>query len=492
MNNKRAIYLLVVFGVMFLTLIGYLTYIEIFYAREYTESIYNPRNYELDRKIVRGSIYDKNGTELAFSEKITEEHKEIIDGTESIQTINRIVRRYPYNELYSHVIGYISDDYSSRSMIEAEYNSELLESGIMSKITDELQYGEKRGKDIFLTIDHNIQKIASDAMGNYNGAIIAMNPKSGEIIAMVSKPGFNPDPNKLDIDKLEDGALYSRATQVPYPPGSTYKIITSVAMIENGFSDEIYNDNNGKFIIKSSDGNPKNDYVCRNAGGSVYGQTTLESGFKYSSNVYFANAGSVMKTDVLQKTAEKFLFNKDINKELGFDLPIANSHFQEGSMTEAERAMASIGQGQTEATALHIALIGATIANNGVMPRPYLISKIGAENKLPFTNPGKKIISVETANKIKDMMLDVVKSGTGTAATIAGIDVCGKTGTSENTVTDKGGSDSGKTHAMFVGFAPYDNPEIAVCVVMEYAGYGGSKAAPAAKKVMEAYLSARQ
>jgi len=492
MNNKRAIYLLVVFGVMFLTLIGYLTYIEIFYAKEYTESIYNPRNYELDRKIVRGSIYDVNGVELAYSEKITENKTEIIDGIEQSQTIEKIERRYPYNELYSHLIGYVSSDYSNRTMIEQAYNAELLESGIMSKITDELQYGEKRGKDVYLTIDHNIQKIASDAMGNYDGSVVALNPKTGEIIAMVSKPGFNPNPSEVNIDELEDGALYSRAIQIPYPPGSTYKILTSVAMLENGMADEVYNDTNGRFTIKSSDGNPKNDYVCRNAGGSVYGQTSLESGFTKSSNVYFAYAGSVMDTSVLQETAEKFLFNKDINKELGFDLPIANSHFQTGKMTPAEKAMASIGQGETEATPLHIALVGATIANNGIMPRPYLVSKVGIDSKIPLTNPGKEIISPETAQKIKDMMAEVVKSGTGTAALINGVTVCGKTGTSENSVTAKGGKDSGKTHAMFVGFAPYDDPEIVVCVVMEYAGYGGSKAAPVAKKVIESYLFSNQ
>ncbi|MBR2404306.1 MAG: hypothetical protein IKA95_01455, partial [Clostridia bacterium] len=168
MNNKRAIYLLVVFGLLFLTLIGYITYLEIFYAEQFTESAYNPRNYELDRKVIRGSVYDRNGTELAYSEKITEEKSEIIDGTEKKWTEEKIVRRYPFDNLYAHVVGYVSQDYSSRTLIEKEYNSELTESDILSKISGEMKYGDIKGKDVHLTIDHELQKAAYQAMGSYD------------------------------------------------------------------------------------------------------------------------------------------------------------------------------------------------------------------------------------------------------------------------------------------------------------------------------------
>lgn len=491
MNRKRAIYLLVVFGIIFLTLIGYLTYLEIFHADEYTKSVYNPRNYELDRKVIRGSVYDRNGVELAYSEKITEEKTEMVNGKQNTWYEDKIVRKYPYDGMYAHVVGYVTSDYSSRTLIENAYNSDLLESDILSNIVDEVKYGEKHGKDITLTIDHELQQCAYDAMGNYNGAIVALNPKSGEILAMVSKPDFNPNPGKLVLDELEDTSLFARAIQMPYPPGSTYKIVTAASVIENGLEQEVYNDTTGKFVVKSADGNPKNDYTCQNVNAKAYGSTNLETGFRLSSNVYFSYMGSKLGTDNIQSMAQKFLVNKDINKELGFDLKIEKSSFQTGEMTEAERAMSSIGQGQTELTPLHIALVGATIANNGVMPRPYLVSKVGIENKIPADNPGKQIIDSTTAAKIKDMMLSVVESGTGTAAQISGINVCGKTGTSENSETAKGGASANKTHALFVGFAPYENPEIAVCVVMEYAGFGGTTAAQAAKKVMEKHLTSK-
>ena len=489
MSNKRAIYLLVVFGVMFLTLIGYLTYLEIFYAPEYTQSVYNPRNYELDRKVIRGSVFDRNGTELAYSEKITEEKSETVNGSRRNWTEEKIVRRYPFDNLYSHVIGYVTDDYSSRTLIENQYNADLIESGLLSKIADEVKSGEKKGKDIYLTIDHELQKTASDALGNHDGAIVAMNPKTGEILAMVSKPDFNPNPGKLKLDELENTALFSRAIQMPYPPGSTYKIVTAVSAIENGLINETYNDTTGRFVIKSADGKAENDFSCQNVNRKAYGETSLESGFRVSSNVYFSYIGAKLETSQIQNTASKFLLNQNIQKELGFDLPIKSSTFQTGKMTEAERAIASIGQGQTEMTPLHMALMASSIANNGFMPRPYLVSKVGADGKIPSNNPGKQIISASVASKIKDMMLDVVKNGTGTSAQISGIEVCGKTGTSENNVTAKGGADSAKTHALFVGFAPYDNPEIAVCVVVEYAGFGSTYAAPAARKVMQKYFN---
>jgi len=251
MNNKRAIYMLIVFGILFLTLIGYLTYIEIFHASEYRQSAYNPRNYEIEKSILRGSIYDRNATLLAYSEKIAEEKTEIVNGTEQKITEERFVRRYPFNNLYSHVIGYVSSDYSNRTLIENKYNEDLLEENMFSKFSGET----KKGKDIFITIDHELQKEADAAMGSFKGAVVALNPKNGEILAMVSKPDFNPNYDMIDFDSLEDTALFSRAVQMTYPPGSTYKIITAASAIANGLEDEVYEDTSGTYVIKSDDDN---------------------------------------------------------------------------------------------------------------------------------------------------------------------------------------------------------------------------------------------
>ncbi len=489
MNNKRAIYLLVVFGILFLTLIGYLTYLEIFHGEEYRESAYNPRNYEIEKNVLRGSIYDRNSVLLAYSEKTTIEKEETVNGNTQIVKQNKFVRQYPYKNLYSHVIGYVSDDYSNRTLLENAYNADLIDEGLISKISREIKNKETKGKDIYLTIDHELQKVANSALGNRKGAVIAMNPKTGEILAMVSKPDFDPSKDTIDIDSLEDTALYSRAIQMTYPPGSVYKIITSVAGIENGLEDEIYEDTDGVYVIESKDGNEKNDFRCQNVNKKAYGTTNLDSAFTVSSNVYFCHIGSTLSTSNVQDTASKFLFNKDIKKELGFDLPVTKSQFQKGKMTEAERAIASIGQGQTEMTPLHMALMASAIANDGVMPEPYIVSKVGISERVGKLNSGIRVTTSETSNKIKDMMLSCVESGTGTAAKITGVKVCGKTGSSENSVTAKGGADSNKTHAVFVGFAPYDDPEICVCVVIEHAGYGGTYAAPVARQVMNKYIN---
>jgi len=485
MNNKRAIYMLIVFGILFLTLIGYLTYIEIFHASEYRQSAYNPRNYEIEKSILRGSIYDRNATLLAYSEKIAEEKTEIVNGTEQKITEERFVRRYPFNNLYSHVIGYVSSDYSNRTLIENKYNEDLLEENMFSKFSGET----KKGKDIFITIDHELQKEADAAMGSFKGAVVALNPKNGEILAMVSKPDFNPNYDMIDFDSLEDTALFSRAVQMTYPPGSTYKIITAASAIANGLEDEVYEDTSGTYVIKSDDDNEENDFVCQNVNKKPYHTTTLKSALEVSSNVYFCHIGASLSTKQVQKTASDFLLGKDLNKELGFDLKIKNSHFQKGNMTPAERAISSIGQGETEMTPLHLALAGATIANDGIMPKPSLIAKVGNSQKSSSSIEGVRIISEDVALKIKDMMLGVVETGTGTAAKISGVNVCGKTGSSENSLTAQGGADSDKTHALFVGFAPYENPQIAVCVVLEHAGYGGTYAAPIARKVMQIYLN---
>ena len=477
MNNKRAMYILLVFCVMFITLIGYITYIEVEFGDEYISSVYNARNSAKDSAVIRGSIYDRNMKKLAYSE----------------ESNGRLLRKYPYNNMYSHVVGYVTDDYSSRTLIEKEFNSHLLGESGMNKLynfSNKLTSKKIKGNDVILTIDHEMQSVADRAMGNFNGSIVALKVKTGEVLAMVSKPDFNPNPEifKAQYDNLKDSTLYTRAIGVLYPPGSTFKTVTSASIIENGLEDETYEDLNGEFVIKSADGKSDNDYTCANEDAKhAYGMTDLKKAFTVSSNVYYAYMGTKLTSNQIQSTARKFLFNKNID----FDLPVKDSHFQKGRLTEAQRAISVIGQGQTEATPLHLALIAATIANDGKMPKPYIVSSVKSgfisEYKANKSSLGQ-IIPKEDAKKIKDMMLEVVNSGTGKAAAIDGIEVCGKTGTSENPLTASGGENSKKTHALFIGFAPYENPEIAVCVVMEHAGFGGTYAAPAAKKVMEKYF----
>lgn len=468
MNNKRIIYMLSFFSALFLGLIGYLTYTTIINTDEYVQSSYNTRNSAQETKIRRGTIYDRNGVELAYSE--ADEN-------------GRYHRVYPFDNLYSHVIGYSSSQYG-KSLLEKKQNQHLLGKSDMAQIfsLDRLfDNGVSEGNDLTLTIDHNLQRKAHSLMKKYKGALVAMNPKTGEILAMVSMPDFNPNSDSLEknwseLNTDDNSPFLTRATMGLYPPGSTYKVVTSAIILEAGMENEIVKDESGNISIGSRN--------ISNSGGSVYGDTNLMKGFTKSSNVYFASMGADIDDKVHKDMAERFL----LNSKTGFDFQYSMSKFDTGSMGALDCAVASIGQGKTLVTPLHLALICSTIANGGVMQKPYIVSEVNKNgNVISHTKTSELAhpIKFSTANDIKDMMLETVKSGTGTRAAISGIEVCGKTGTSEN---ENSINDESKTHAVFIGFAPYDDPEIAVSVILEQAGFGGSVAAPIARDVMKEYF----
>jgi len=459
--------MLILMSAMFLTLIIYLTATDLYYRDEYTSSNYNTRNAIREKNIVRGTIYDRNGVVLAES-------------TESDGTTKRV---YPYSNLYSHVIGYSSSTYG-KSLIESSFNSELTGADYItvSNIKSILSGERRHGKNLTLTIDHELQKRADNLMNRYIGSVVAMNPKTGEILAMVSKPDFNPDESYLsenwsNLSDNENSPFLTRATMGLYPPGSTFKVLTTAAMLENGMSEKTVNDETGYIEI--------GDKKISNAGKAIYGDTNLETGFKKSSNVYFSTSAIELKDDMLRQTAENFMFNKNIN----FKFPSSKSKFTTSKMSDGERAITGIGQGKTLVTPLHLAMIASTIANDGKMVKPYIVADSfqgGFSPVNPKANILKNSLSPEYANEIKRLMSEAVKSGTATSAQIPGIEVCGKTGTAEN---EKTFDDPNKTHAVFIGFAPYDNPQIAVSVVLEYAGSsGGTIAAPIAREIMKKFF----
>ena len=468
MNNKKITHMLILMSSMFMALIIYLTVTDLYYRDEYTSSNFNTRNAVRETNTLRGTVFDRNGTKLAFTSET--------DGV--------LKRDYPYGNLYSHVIGYSSSTYG-KSLVEAAYNNELLGKSdfiSVSNIKNMISGEKKHGKNITLTIDHELQKRANALMGRYNGSVVALSPKTGEILAMVSKPDFNPDEDYLSknwetLSDNENSPFLTRATMGLYPPGSTFKVLTTASMLDNGMENHVVDDSKGFINIGDKD--------ISNAGKVYYGNTDLALGFKKSSNVFFADASMKMNSEMLQNTAESFMFNKKIS----IKFPYNKSKFNFGKMSEAERAVTGIGQGKTLVTPLHLALIAGAVANDGKMMKPHIVADVFSGD---FRTPSVKksvmneCISFEHANEIKNLMAESVKSGTGTYAQIYGIEVCGKTGTAEN---EKTSDDPGKTHAVFIGFAPKDNPEIAVSVVLEYAGSsGGAIAAPVAREVMKKFF----
>ena len=454
--NKRIIRVLVVVCLMFLSLVTYLLYFNMFEAEKVANNPYNKRQWEDEKFVKRGNIYDRDGVLLAET---------VVDGESR-------TRRYPKGRLYSHVIGYYSRTYG-KSQLEMSYDKELLGQGDISISFNEL----RSGYDLNLTIDDDLQSYAYKQLSNRNGAVVAIEPSTGKILAMVSYPDFEPDAESLEknwnaIVEREDSPLLARATQGLYAPGSTYKIVTAAAAYETGRTNEVFQDT-GKF--------EQGGLSVENYGGKAYGEIDLKRGFEVSSNFVFCTLGYEMGTEKVMEEAEKF----GINKSFDFDVVLSESRIQYKKMNTEDAALVSIGQGQLLMTPLHVAMLGAAIANNGKMMKPYLVDSITSASGLTLGTTKPTVlydaVSADCAEYIDGLMRGVVANGTGTSSQISGVTVAGKTGTAEN--------ETERDHAWFVGYAPAENPQIAVAVLLEYDGNaGGAAAGPIAKNVIKRYL----
>lgn len=456
-ENRRIIIVLVVFCLMFISLIAYISYFQIFKAEVVKNNSYNKRLWINEESTLRGTIYDRNGKVLVYSEKKDDLYQ----------------RYYLYGSLYSHVIGYSYREYG-KAGIELQYNNVLLGINENTAINEIINIVSPTsvGNSLKLTIDHELQSKARSLLKGKKGSIVVLNPVNGEVYAMVSLPDF--DASKLrenwqEISENANSPLINRATQGLYPPGSTFKIITTIAAMNSKNIDKHY-ECSGSTVI---DGYKFKDYQEK-----AHGDIDLKLALVKSCNTYFTDKAVEIGKENLGNVADKFMFNKNIP----FDLPTSTSTFPyKDKLGKTEVAASGIGQGKVLATPLNMALVASGIANGGEIVKPILVKEI-------ITNKDKiiKTNSIETlsygtdpitASEIKDMMVEVVHSGTGTNARLKNIKVAGKTGTAENP--------SGKSHAWFVGFAPADNPKVAVAVVLEEEGStGGKSAAPIARDII--------
>lgn len=456
-EHKRMIRVFTAMCTLFVVLIVYLSYFQVFTASTIKDSSYNKRLWIDEENILRGMILDRNGKILAYSEK----------------TEDSSVRHYNYGSLYSHIIGYSYREYG-KAGLEAEYNNELLnliDSSTFKEIKKIIEPNSE-GNSLKLTLDHGLQEMANSLLQGKKGAIVVMNPQTGEVYAMVSQPTFNSSTLREDwknIVENPDSPFINRATNGLYAPGSTFKVVTALASLETPNVETKY-DCSGSIKV---DG-----YELRDYGGKAHGSVDLKEALVKSCNSYFAQMGLQVGKDKMGEVSEKFM----LNNKIPFDLPVKNSSFpyKEG-MGKTDLAAASIGQGKVLVTPLNMALIASAIGNGGNMVKPILVKEIisskGNVIKTNYTETLSIVTNGLVANELKDMMTEVVTRGTGTNASIKNIKVAGKTGTAENA--------SGKTHAWFIGFAPADNPKVAISVVLEEDGTtGGKTAAPIARKLM--------
>lgn len=457
MNNerKRIIILLTALCMGFIFLIVYLSYFQIFKAEDIRDNSYNKRLWINEDNIMRGSIFDRNGEILVYSEKKQEK-------------VNRI---YKYDNLYSHVIGYSLKDYG-KSGLERKHNSYLVNANENTAINELINLINPTGvgNNLHLTIDHKLQEKTRELMAGKKGSAIAMDPTTGEILAMVSMPDFNINnlsENWTNVSENPESPLINRGTQGLYAPGSVYKIITALGVIQYREPEAIYQCT-GSTII---DGYTISDFN-KNGHGSV----DLVQALTLSCNTYFANEAVSIGYDRLREVSENLFFNNTID----FDLEINSSVFPKEFKGLTDLGASGIGQGRVLTTPINMLMIASVVANDGYINMPYIVESASSpqgKTIMTHTDSVKKVIQVEEAHKLQNMMRNVVVNGTGSNAAIKGIEVAGKTGTAENP--------SNKNHAWFLGFAPVDSPKVAVVVLLEEEGSaGGVAAAPIAREIM--------
>lgn len=454
-NNKKMIHLIVLSCVLFLSIIGYLTYFQIFMAAGVSQNNYNRRLWQREENTVRGTIYDRNGVVLA----------------ETLVTEDSMTRSYPFNSMYSHIVGYSHRQYG-RTGAESYFNSDLMAIGndsTVARLMERITGGPIRGNHVYLTLHHQLQQTAERLLRGKKGAIVAIDPRSGEILAMVSKPDFNPNKLSADWDKLvvnEESPLLNRGLAGMYPPGSTFKVIMSAAVLANGGIDTNYNCT-GSLVV---DGYTLSDL-------KAHGYLDLRSSLAVSCNTNFARMALELGGEAVLSMAKDFYFGKS----LPGDIPIQTSRIPYNRNIEpTELAAVAIGQGKLLVTPIQMAVVAGIFANDGIMMSPRILKEVQSPEGKQLKSlaaEGNRIISPDIANEVKAMMEAVVTEGTGKNARISGVRVAGKTGTAENA--------TGESHAWFIGFAPADAPKIAVAVILETEGRsGGVAAAPVARELM--------
>lgn len=467
----RAVFL---FTALFAVLIGNITYIQVIKASEYQDMPSNNHTINKARYIKRGSIITADG--LTLAESIQQ-----ADGT--------YARSYPNGNLAAHVVGYYSQQYGTMG-IENTQNDTLTGSKDYSSwqnALNSLAGISEPGNSVQLTIDSRIQRAAEQALAGRVGAIVALDPRSGAVLAWASAPTFDNTNIQAAIEAANasggaDTSMYDRATLALYTPGSTFKVLTLASALENGLAtlDTTY-DSPGRMEIGGAD--------VVSIGERGHGTISLAKAFALSSNTVFGQVADGLGAEKLVATARAFGYGQ----QLGLDFTTAASVMPNPEeMTEWELAWAGagqpVGQGHTpgpQATVMQNALMAATIANNGIAMNPYVVSQILApDGTVLKTTRGRSLgqaVSTGTAEQVKQAMLDVVQSGTGSAAAIAGVKVAGKTGTAE--------TNNANANSTFVGFAPYDTPTVAIAVVIEQNAKGEQSAAAVGGQVLRAALA---
>ena len=444
---------------VFAVMVAYFCYSVYFYGGRWVTNAHNPRIASGKQNVIMGKVADRDGTVLAYTDEVGG-------------------RRYHSSRDTRMAVSQVVGDHGGKvsTGVDTFHAQYLLgfKANVAERLMDAFTGAPQRGDDIQLTISERLSRdISENFPEGKRGAVVVMNYKTGEILAMVSMPQF--DPMHMD-DALADesaGALVNRATQGLYPPGSTFKIVTLASALENlPDLDDFALDCTGYYAVGNYSVTEK----------EAHGPQTLSQAFTNSCNTTFAALSQDLGYEMLGETAQRMGFNFNF---LFDDLIVYNSSYPIDNLSAEDLAWSSIGQGRVLATPMHMALIASAIANDGLMLEPRLLKAIttpqGTSRALPKQDEPVRVVSSAVAQRLEKEMIRVVKSGTGRRAALGnGYVVAGKTGSAEAS-NDK----SIESHAWFVGYITNDNAPYAISVLVENGGSGGSVAAPLARKTLQ-------
>ncbi|NHI15914.1 penicillin-binding transpeptidase domain-containing protein [Microbacterium excoecariae] len=480
----RRLSIIVVF--MFVALFASTSIIQVVHADSLASDPNNRRTLYDSYEVRRGPII-AGGTQIARSQ--------------SSDDLYAFQRMYEDPEMWASVTGFFNPALGSASGIEQAMNQELsgfANSAFLARLEQIISGQAPRGSSVELSLDPEVQRAAYEAMvgAGYSGAVVAIEPDSGRVLGLVSTPGF--DTNALSVhdgaaatetyDALaadESDPLVNRATSQWYPPGSTFKLVVASAALASGdYTPDSTFDNLSAYELPGTSTNVYNASRGTCGGGD---EVTLATAISLSCNVPMAELAVELGDEAIREQAEKFGYNAD------FSIPLAvTASNYPADLSDDQTGLTGFGQGQVVATPLEVALTTAGIANDGVVMQPTMVDQILGDDlsvqESTTASEWGRALEADEANAVTDMMVSSVAEGAATGARIEGVDVAGKTGTAEN-------ADGDPYTLWFTGFAPADDPQVAVAVVVEdgggvgQTGSGNTIAAPIAKKVMEAVLA---
>jgi peptidoglycan glycosyltransferase len=484
--NRQIVKLFGFIVVLFAILAGFTSYWSVFDAKNLKAQEANKRPLLEAQQIRRGRILAADGTVIARS---------VPKGKGANL---RYVRRYPEGALFGHPIGY-SFVRQGDSEFEQFHNDELVgEESEFGSILDQLTGRNQEGDDVATNLDLPAQRIALEDLQEVGfGAVVAIEPQSGRVRVMVSNAPYDPNRVPYELTRLNknkvETPLVNRATQGRYPPGSTFKVVTAAAGLESGtITPETTIDAPGTII---DEGHELNNDFNQN-----FGPITLDTALTNSVNTWFGQLGQQVGQDKLFETMEKFGFNTTLPIDLPAEelLPSGVYDFEtERMLTKhdpVDLARVAIGQERLLATPLQMAMVAAGVANRGHLMAPQLWSRVidpdGRVVKKLDPSEFSQPISEKTAAELTTAMEGVVNEGTGTNAAISGVPVAGKTGTAETPGNEACGGGIEENQAWFIGFAPANDPKIAIAASVECTTkFGNDVAAPIFRDVAESILS---